>query len=243
MWQYAKIQCRAPDFLDARRGKLMYWVFKGTVLTALRIWYRPKVTRDTNLPRGPAIIASNHLSFSDSFFLGAVISRKLTFMAKSSYFDSPGVKGWLMARFFSGLGQIPVDRTGGSASLAALDDAAQILRHGGLLGIYPEGTRSPDGRLYRGRTGIARLALTTGVPVIPVAVIGTREIQPPSAVMPRRAAVSIRIGSPLNFSDAELSAENGAARRRVTDEIMREIQRLSGQEYVNSYSPGPRGQA
>lgn len=135
---------------------MLYWTFKGTVLMALRIWFRPEVDGAHNLPQGPAIIASNHLSFFDSFLLGAVIPRRLTFLAKSSYFDRPGIKGWLMARFFYGLGQIPVNRVAGSASQTALDGGVYILRRGGLLGIYPEGTRSPDGRLYRGRTGIAR---------------------------------------------------------------------------------------
>jgi 1-acyl-sn-glycerol-3-phosphate acyltransferase len=131
----------------------MYWVFKGTVLRVLRIWFRPKVDGARNVPAGPAIIASNHLSFSDTFFLGAVVSRRLTFLAKSSYFNTPGVKGWLTARFFRGLGQVPIDRVGGTASETALDVGTEVLRLGGLLGIYPEGTRSPDGRLYRGHTG------------------------------------------------------------------------------------------
>jgi 1-acyl-sn-glycerol-3-phosphate acyltransferase len=217
----------------------MYWVFKGTVLVVLRVWFKPRVDGAHNLPRGPAIIASNHLSFSDSFFLGAVISRRLTFLAKSSYFDRPGVKGWLMARFFHGLGQIPVNRVGGTASEPAMDAGVQLVTKGGLLGVYPEGTRSPDGRLYRGRTGVARLALATGAPVIPVAVIGTDQIQPPGAIMPKKAPLSIRFGQPLEFPCREESLDDLALLRQVTDEIMREVRHLSGQEYVDSYSPGP----
>jgi 1-acyl-sn-glycerol-3-phosphate acyltransferase len=216
----------------------MYWVFKGTVLRVLRIWFRPKVDGARNLPAGPAIIASNHLSFSDTFFLGAVVSRRLTFLAKSSYFYTPGVKGWLMARFFRGLGQVPIDRVGGTASETALDAGTEVLRQGGLLGIYPEGTRSPDGRLYRGHTGIARLVLATGVPVIPVAMIGTERIQPPGTIVPKTAPLSICIGEPLHFSCREGRSPDQEL-RRVTDEIMQELRRLSGQEYVDSYSPGP----
>jgi 1-acyl-sn-glycerol-3-phosphate acyltransferase len=217
----------------------MYWVFKGTVLTALRIWFRPKVEGAHNLPAGPAIIVSNHLSFSDSFFLGAVVSRRLTFLAKASYFNTPGVRGWLMARFFRGLGQVPIDRASGSASAVALGAGAQVLRKGGLLGIYPEGTRSPDGRLYRGRAGVARLVLATGAPVIPVAMIGTDRIQPPGVLVPRKAPLFIRIGAPLDFSSHEVSPRDLAALRRITDEIMREVRQLSGQDYVHRYSPGP----
>jgi 1-acyl-sn-glycerol-3-phosphate acyltransferase len=217
----------------------MYWVFKGTVLVALRTWFRPWVEGADNLPAGPAIIASNHVSFSDSFFLGAVISRRLAFLAKSSYFDRPGVRGWLMARFFYGLGQIPVDRAGGPASDPAMDAGVLLLRQGGLLGVYPEGTRSPDGRLYRGHTGIARLALVTGAPVIPTAVIGTGQIQPPGTIMPRRAPLSIRFGRPLEFTSSPASPQDVVAHRHITDEIMHEVRLLSGQEYVDSYSPGP----
>jgi 1-acyl-sn-glycerol-3-phosphate acyltransferase len=217
----------------------MYWVFKGTVLVVLRSLFRPKIEGSRRLPAGPVIVASNHLSFSDTFFLGAVVSRRLTFLAKSSYFHTPGVKGWLMARFFRGLGQVPVDRSGGTASSVALSAGEEVLLRGGALGIYPEGTRSPDGRLYRGRTGVARLALATGAPVIPVAMIGTERIQPPGTLMPTRAPLSIRFGQPLIFSRSEGLPEDPAVLRSVTDEIMRELQKLSGQEYVDSYSPGP----
>jgi 1-acyl-sn-glycerol-3-phosphate acyltransferase len=152
---------------------LLYWFFKNSVLRALRLWSRPRVEGLENLPAGGVLIVGNHLSFSDSFVLGTVLPRKLTFLAKSSYFDGPGIRGWFTARFFRALGQVPVDRSGGPASDAALRAGREVLRGGGLLGIYPEGTRSPDGRLYRGRTGAARLALATSVPVLPVTLIGT----------------------------------------------------------------------
>lgn len=144
-----------------------------------------------------------------------------------------------MAQFFYGLGQIPIDRTGGSASDPAMDAGVLLLRQGGLLGVYPEGTRSPDGRLYRGHTGIARLALATGAPVIPTAVVGTRQIQPPGTIVPRRAPMSIRFGRPLEFASGPTSPQDVVVHRRITDEIMREVRLLSGQEYVDSYSPGP----
>jgi 1-acyl-sn-glycerol-3-phosphate acyltransferase len=218
---------------------MTYWIFKSTVLLALRLWFRPKVEGMRNLPDGPAIIASNHLSFSDSFFLGAIVSRRLTFLAKSSYFTTPGLKGRLMARLFRGLGQLAVDRDGGSSTGTALQAAVQVLRQGGLLGIYPEGTRSPDGRLYRGRMGVARIALAAGVPVVPVAMIGTERIQPPGAIVPKMAPLTIRIGAALDFSHYRGAERDRAALRSVTDEIMSELRRLSGQEYVDTYSPGP----
>ncbi|WP_254646610.1 1-acyl-sn-glycerol-3-phosphate acyltransferase [Streptomyces sp. GbtcB6] len=214
-------------------------IFKATVLSALRIWFRPKVDGIRNLPPGPAIIAGNHLSFSDTFFLAAVLPRRVTFMVKSSLFTGPGVKGWLISRFFRSLGQLPVDRDGGSAGDTALQTGVQVLRRGGLLGVFPEGTRSPDGRLYRGRTGIARIVLATGCPVVPVALIGTDRIQPPGATVPKRAPLVIRIGEPLDFPAGEGAESDRAALRAITDDIMRGVQRLSGQEYADEYSPGP----
>jgi 1-acyl-sn-glycerol-3-phosphate acyltransferase len=215
---------------------LWYLIFKAIALRALRLWFRPRVEGLEHLPDGGVLVVSNHLSFSDSLFLGAILPRKLTFLAKASYFDGPGVRGWLTARFMVALGQIPIDRAGGSVSDGALRAGADVLLRGGLLGMYPEGTRSPDGRLYRGRTGAARLALTTSVPVLPVALTGTDRAQPPGRVMLRTVPIRIVIGSPLTFSAAAGSHEDGRVLRQVTDEIMREIQRLSGQKYVDEYS-------
>ena len=218
---------------------LLYWIFKASVLRALRLWSRPQVEGLENLPAGGVLIVGNHLSFSDSFFLGAVLPRRLTFLAKSSYFDGPGIRGWLTAQFFRALGQVPVDRSGGPAGDAALRAGSEVLRGGGLLGIYPEGTRSPDGRLYRGRTGAARLALATSVPVLPVALIGTDRAQPPGRLLIRAVPLRIVFGRPLDFSAYAAGPAGSAVLREVTAEIMTHLQRLSGQEYVDDYSPGP----
>jgi 1-acyl-sn-glycerol-3-phosphate acyltransferase len=218
---------------------MIYWTFKATALTLLLLWLRPQVSGLDNVPAGPAIIVSNHLSFSDSFILGAVLSRRLTFLAKSAYFTAPGLKGWLMARFFRSLGQLALDRDSGRAAGAALEAAAAVLRRGGLLVIYPEGTRSPDGRLYRGRTGVARMVLAAGVPAVPVALVGTQRVQPPGTLWPRKAPVSIRIGAPLDFSGYAGAERQRGVLRAITDDIMTGLRELSGQEYVDSYSPGP----
>jgi 1-acyl-sn-glycerol-3-phosphate acyltransferase len=185
---------------------------------------------------GPAIMASNHLSFSDSIFLPLCVPRRITFLAKQEYFTGRGVKGRLTAGFFKGVGQLPVDRSGGQASEAALRTGKRVLSGGHLLGIYPEGTRSPDGRLYRGKTGIARLALEARVPVIPVAMIDTEKIQPPGKVRPKIAQVGVRIGRPLDFSRYYGLESDRFVLRSVTDEIMYELMLLSGQEYVDVYA-------
>jgi 1-acyl-sn-glycerol-3-phosphate acyltransferase len=203
----------------------------------LKLFFRPWVEGAENLPiKGPAILASNHLSFSDSFFLPLMVPRRITFLAKADYFTGRGIKGWLTAGFFKSIGQVPIDRSGGRASEAALRKAMEILGRGDLLGIYPEGTRSPDGRLYRGKTGIARMALEAGVPVIPVAMINTFDIQPPGQVVPRIMKVGIRIGEPLDFSRYEGMEGDRFVLRSITDEIMYELMQLSGQEYVDTYA-------
>jgi 1-acyl-sn-glycerol-3-phosphate acyltransferase len=203
----------------------------------LKLLFRPWVEGLENVPKeGPAIFASNHLSFSDSFFLPLVIPRRMTFLAKADYFTGRGLKGRLTAWFFRSIGQVPIDRSGGRASEAALRKGLEILGRGELLGIYPEGTRSPDGRLYRGKTGIARMALEAGVPVIPVAMINTFDIQPPGKVMPRIMRVGIRIGEPLDFSRYQGMESDRFVLRSITDEIMYELMLLSGQEYVDTYA-------
>jgi 1-acyl-sn-glycerol-3-phosphate acyltransferase len=217
---------------------MFYWLLKRIVLgPPLKLLFRPWVEGLENIPsEGAAILASNHLSFSDSIFLPLQVKRRITFLAKSDYFTGRGVKGWLTRGFFKGVGQVPIDRSGGRASEAALRKAMEILGRGELLGIYPEGTRSPDGRLYRGKTGIARMALEAGVPVIPVAMINTFDIQPPGQVMPRIMRVGIRIGEPLDFSRYEGMSSDRFVLRSVTDEIMYELMLLSGQEYVDCYA-------
>ena len=199
--------------------------------------FRPKVRGLRHVPsKGPVIIASNHLSFSDSIFMPLVVPRKVTFLAKSEYFTGKGIKGRATAAAFRALGQVPVDRSGGRSSEAALETGLRILREGKLLGIYPEGTRSPDGRLYRGRTGIARMALESGVPVIPVAMIDTDKIQPPGKALPKIMQVGIRFGEPLDFSRYEGMSGDRFILRSVTDEIMYALMDLGGQEYVDMYA-------
>ncbi len=217
---------------------MFYWVLKTIVLgPVLKLLFRPRVEGIEHVPaHGAAILASNHLSFSDSIFLPLVLERRVTFLAKSDYFTGQGIKGRLTAAFFKGVGQLPVDRSGGGASEAALRSGLKVLRRGELLGIYPEGTRSPDGRLYRGRTGMARMALEAGVPILPVAMIGTDEAQPTGKILPKIMRIGIRIGAPLDFSRYEGMEEDRFVLRSVTDEVMYELMVLSGQEYVDMYA-------
>ncbi|WP_328839698.1 1-acyl-sn-glycerol-3-phosphate acyltransferase [Streptomyces europaeiscabiei] len=211
----------------------------------LKVTFRPWVEGLENIPpEGAAILASNHLSFSDSFFLPAVLNRKVTFIAKAEYFTTPGIKGKLTAAFFKGVGQLPVDRSGArGAGEAAIRSGIQVIESGELFGIYPEGTRSPDGRLYRGKPGgLARVALATGAPVIPVAMIDTEKIQPPGKVLPKVMRPGIRIGKPLDFSRYQGMEHDRFVLRALTDEVMYEIMKLSGQEYVDIYATAAKRQ-
>ncbi|WP_256639728.1 lysophospholipid acyltransferase family protein [Streptomyces murinus] len=211
----------------------------------LKLAFRPWVEGLENIPaEGAAILASNHLSFSDSFFLPTMLDRKVTFIAKAEYFTTPGVKGRLTAAFFKGVGQLPVDRSGArGAGEAAIKSGIEVLERGELFGIYPEGTRSPDGRLYRGKPGgLARVALATGAPVIPVAMIDTEKIQPPGQVMPKLMRPGIRIGKPLDFSRYQGMEHDRFVLRALTDEVMYEIMKLSGQEYVDMYATAAKRQ-
>ena len=197
--------------------------------------FRPKVKGLRNVPgKGPVIIASNHLSFSDSIFMPLVVPRKVTFLAKSEYFTSPGPKGLLKKLTFIALGQVPVDRSGGRRSEAALLTGLKILAEGNCLGIYPEGTRSPDGRLYKGRTGIARLAIESGAPIIPVAMSNTDKIQPTGKIIPNLHRVGMIFGEPMYFDGDSTDLQY---LRVVTDQIMKKIQEMSGQEYIDIYAP------
>ncbi|MEO7234109.1 MAG: lysophospholipid acyltransferase family protein [Lapillicoccus sp.] len=217
---------------------MFYWVLKTVVLgPLLKLLFRPWVEGEEHIPEdGAAIFASNHLSFSDSIFLPLMVPRRMTFLAKSDYFTGRGIKGRATAAFFKGVGQVPVDRSGGKAGEAALNSGLRILRRGELLGIYPEGTRSPDGRLYRGRTGVARMALEAGVPVLPVAMIGTDKAQPTGKKLPRIMRIGIRIGRPLSFARYEGMEDDRFVLRSITDEVMYELMLLSGQEYVDEYA-------
>jgi 1-acyl-sn-glycerol-3-phosphate acyltransferase len=225
---------------------LFYRLMKMIVAPLLRIFFRPWMEGAENIPEeGAAIIASNHLSFSDSFFLPALMKRRVTFIAKAEYFNTPGLKGKLTAAFFKGVGQLPVDRSGvRGAGEAAIRSAVAVIDRGELFGVYPEGTRSPDGKLYRGKVGgLARVALATGAPVIPVAMIDTEKVQPPGQVVPNFGIrPGIRIGRPLDFSRYHGMENDRFILRSVTDEVMYEIMRLSGQEYVDIYATAAKRQ-
>src|ERR1700734_3534317 len=217
---------------------MAYWIFKYILLgPLLAILGRPKVEGLEYVPQsGPAILASHHLAVMDSFYLPLVVPRRITFLAKSEYFTGTGFKGWLSRWFFTAVGQVPIDRSSADAAQAALDTAERVLGEGKLLGMYPEGTRSPDGRLYKGKTGLARLALETGVPVIPVAMIGTNKVNPPGTSMLRLDRVTVRFGKPMDFSRFDGLAGNRFIERAVVDEVIYELMGLSDQEYVDIYA-------
>lgn len=209
----------------------MYRLFHAVLPPALGAVWHPFKEGEEHVPRtGPAILASNHLSFADHFFLPAFLDRPVFFLGKSDYFS-----GW-KRYFFEGVGVMPVYRQGGDAGEASLRKGQEILRAGKLLGIYPEGTRSPDGKLYRGKTGPVRLALRTGAPLIPVAMIGTFEVMPPGKALPRLGRVGVRYGRPLDLSRYAGRENDGAALRSATDQLMYELMLLSGQEYVDEYA-------
>jgi 1-acyl-sn-glycerol-3-phosphate acyltransferase len=216
-----------------------YWLAKFVFLgPLLRMLWRPWAQGGENIPSDrPAIIASNHLSFCDSFFMPIVIRRKVTFLAKAEYFTTPGIKGRLTRSFMTAVGMVPIDRGDADAARAALNTGVRVLKEGTLLGIYPEGTRSPDGRLYRGKTGVARLALESGALVIPCAMVNTEIIQPPGRLFPKlRPRPGVIFGKPLDFSRYEGMSGDRFVERSMTDEIMYELMQLSGQEYVDQYA-------
>ena len=223
---------------------VFYWVVKYTLGVALQLTFRPWSRGRKNVPRrGPVILVSNHLSFADHFFGPLPLPRRVVFLAKSEYFTGTGVKGLLSKAFFSGVGQIPIDRTGGGASERALRSGLRVLAAGNVLGIYPEGTRSPDGRLYKGKTGVARLALESRAPVVPCAMIGTFEFLPPGTHHPQvKVRPGVIFGPPMEFSRFYGKETDLAALRAVTDEIIAEIAKLSGQEYVPSYAQDAKAQ-
>lgn len=217
---------------------MLYWLLKYVLLGPwLRLIFRPQVDGLQQVPRdGPAIIASNHISFFDPIFMPLMVPRKVTFVAKSEYFTRPGVTGRLMRAFFLATGTVPVDRAGGRAAQAAIDTQLRLLRQGRLAGIYPEGTRSPDGRLYRGKTGVARLALRSGAPVVPVVMLNADELRPPGVRLMRIIKVRIRFGPALDFSRFAGQAGDHRVERAVTDEIMAQLRQLSGRDYVDVYA-------
>ncbi|MEU0225300.1 lysophospholipid acyltransferase family protein [Streptomyces sp. NPDC006284] len=217
---------------------MFYYVLKYVLLgPLLRLLFRPRIEGLDHVPAsGAAIIAGNHLSFSDHFLMPAVLRRRITFLAKAEYFTGPGIKGRLTAFFFRSAGQIPVDRSGKDAGQAAIREGLGVLGKDELLGIYPEGTRSHDGRLYKGKVGVAVMALRAGAPVVPCAMIGTFEAQPPGRKIPKLHPVVIRFGEPLDFSRYAGMEGEKAVLRAITDEIMYAVLTLSGQEYVDRYA-------
>jgi 1-acyl-sn-glycerol-3-phosphate acyltransferase len=219
---------------------LLYTIGKLTVGNMLMLGWRPHVEGLEYVPKtGGAIFAGNHLSVADELFIGAVVPRHLAFWAKSDYFDGTGLSGWFTRNLLNGLGAIRVQRAGGRDALAAFDSAIPVLKAGDMVVVYPEGTRSPDGRLYRGRTGVARLAVAAGVPIIPVGMLGTEKIQPIGQPypMPFRGRPIVKIGKPIEVTGR---ADDRTSLRALTDEVMAEIQKLTGQDYVPRYAPAKK---
>lgn len=218
----------------------MYRLLHAVVPPLLRAVWRPTVTGAENVPRtGGVILASNHLSFADSIVIPSVSPRPVHFLAKSDYFTGTGLKGAAQKAWFEGLGMLPVDRDDPQAALGSLEVALEVLGKGEAFGIYPEGTRSRDGRLYRGRTGVAHLALTAGVPVVPVGLRGTAELQPVGSSLPRLAKVTVAFGQPIQVAGRFDGVPLGKARRVITDEVMAAIAVLSGQEAAGVYNERP----
>lgn len=212
---------------------MAYWVVKFLLTPVLRFFYRVRIEGLDNVPRkGPVILAGNHISFCDSIFLPLVLRRRVTFVAKAEYFEQRKT-----AWFFRAVGQIPIKRGGGAASLRALETAKDVLAAGKVFGIYPEGTRSPDGRLFKGHTGVARLTLESDAPVVAVAMIGTSQVQVIGQVRPSLfRSVTVRFSEPMRFARYTERADDRLVLRQITDEIMFTLRELSGQEYVNHYA-------
>ena len=216
---------------------MFYWLARAVVAPLIRAIYRPWIRGAHHVPsKGPAILAGNHLAVIDSFFLPIMIPRRVSFIAKADYFTGRGLKGRLVAGFMRGVGMIPVDRSGGKAAMASLEQGLKVLEKGQLFGIYPEGTRSPDGRLYRGKTGVARLALESGAPVIPVVMVGSDLAQPIGKRIPKLVRVGVVVGEPMDFSQYTGRQSDRFVLRSVTDQIMYRLMELSGQEYVDVYA-------
>lgn len=215
----------------------MYTVLHTVVPPLAKLVWRPTVTGLHNVPRtGAVLLASNHLSFADSLVIPIVAPRQVHFLAKSDYFTGTGLKGRMQRAWFEGMGMLPVDRDDPRAAIASLDTALQVLGRGDAFGLYPEGTRSRDGRLYRGRTGVAHLALTAGVPVVPVGITGTDRLQPIDSRLPRIVPVTVAFGEPIEVVGRYDGVPLGRARREITDEVMRAIQALTGQEEAGVYN-------
>ncbi len=220
---------------------MLYRTLELTVAPALRAVYRPTITGVEHVPRtGGVILAGNHISFADEIFTPLAARRQVFYFAKAEYFTTPGIRGRAMAAFFHGMGQVPVERADTKSAAAVIDIGVEVLGEGRALGIFPEGTRSPDGRLYRFRTGVARLALRSGAPVVPVGLVGTREAQPPGSRRWHRARVEVHFGAPLHFGDRAGEERSSRVLREVTETVREAVQALSGQEYVPAFAGSSR---
>ncbi len=216
---------------------MLYRALELTLAPALRAFYRPQIEGVEHVPRtGPVIIAGNHVSFADEIFTPLSARRQVSYLAKSEYFDTPGLRGWITAATFTSLGHVPVDRDATHAAAASVDLCVTLLREGHAFGIYPEGTRSPDGRLYKFRTGVARIALRSGVPVVPVGLIGTDVVQPPDSNRWHRAPVSVRFGPAMSFAGRSEDERSARKLREITEQVRTAVQALSGQVYVDAYA-------
>lgn len=234
----SEIEADAVPASAVRQGPL-YRIVRGILRPLVRLVYRPTITGAENVAKhGPVILASNHLSFVDSIVIPLASPRPVQFLAKSHYFTGTGFSGWVSRTFFTAIGAVSVDRGAGAQAQVALDQGRRILESGAAFALYPEGTRSLDGRLYRGRTGVAWLALETGATVVPVGLVGTQEIQPVGARLPRVRPVTVRFGAPLDLS-RHGAASSGRARRAATDDIMAAIHDLTGQELADRYNEAP----
>lgn len=215
---------------------MLYRTLELTLAPALRAVYKPLVTGAEHLPHsGPVILAANHNSFADEFFIPIAARRQVFYFAKAEYFTAAGLRGKAMAAFFRGMGQVPVERGDMRSAAAVIDVGVEVLGEGKALGIFPEGTRSPDGKLYKFRTGVARLALRTGAPVVPVGLVGTRDIQPPDSKRWHRRPVEVHLGAPLQFGHLADQERSSRVLREVADTIRVQIQKLAGQEYVDTF--------
>src|SRR3954452_1266993 len=216
---------------------MLYQTLEQTLAPALSAVYRPLVTGVEHVPAtGPVIFAANHQSFADEFFVPLAARRQVFFFAKAEYFTTPGIRGKAMAAFFHGMGQVPVERADTRSAAAVIDIGMEVLDDGRALGIFPEGTRSPDGRLYKFRTGVARIAIRSGAPVVPVGLVGTREVQPPGSRRWHRAPVGVHFGAPLHFGDRAGHERSSRVLREVTETIREAVQQLSGQSYVDAFA-------
>ncbi len=234
----SEIEAEAIPPTTVRQGPL-YRVVRGILRPSVRLVYRPTITGAESVPEhGPVIFASNHLSFVDSIVIPLAAPRPVQFLAKSHYFTGTGFSGWVSRTFFTAIGAVGVERGAGAQAQEALDQGRRILETGAAFALYPEGTRSLDGRLYRGRTGVAWLALVTGAKVVPIGLVGTQEIQPVGAKLPRIRPVTVRFGAPIDLS-RHGSASSGRARRAATDEVMAAIHDLTGQELAGRYNETP----